>query len=526
MDGPFNAVALGDCDGDEAEEIVCASFASESGYDDGLVYVFDAETHVLEWRSDPGFFESFAWTGLHVVAIGDVDGDPAPEILVGTDRLYDGRVYVIDGATHVLEQTYELDEGAPVYSLAVGDVDKDGAMEVVAGAGREHTGAPGVYVYVIDGATGVVEWHSISLGDYWSTIEHVAIGDVDGDTVPEIVALNDRLFVFDGVTHQQWQTAAGGYTALDLFDLEGDGAPEIWVGTTSGDLVAIDGLTQAEELSLNVAAGGLETLVLREMELGRGAAALFCRADRFYVYDVAGTTLAWQSEPLGLQVGEGNGLAVGDGNEAGTTRAVIGSLHVVCELQSEPFTPVLLSGLAVRREGDEAVVSWQTAGTASASAFHIWRQLGSEERLRISEQAVSGLLDWVFTDPSAPAGAAGYWLQELETGGSERWHGPALLAAASANPAAASELVAYPNPGNPGTTLAFTLAKPGPVLLSVHDARGRLLRLLVAGELDAGPQLFTWDGHDDAGRPLASGVYLARLSTHDETVARKLVLAR
>ncbi|MCB1182646.1 endonuclease/exonuclease/phosphatase family protein [bacterium] len=68
-----------------------------------------------------------------------------------------------------------------------------------------------------------------------------------------------------------------------------------------------------------------------------------------------------------------------------------------------------------------------------------------------------------------------------------------------------------PNPFNPSTRLFFELAAPATVELRVYDARGALVRRLDAGALAAGVHDVTWDGADDAGRPVASGVYHVQL---------------
>jgi glucose/arabinose dehydrogenase len=85
--------------------------------------------------------------------------------------------------------------------------------------------------------------------------------------------------------------------------------------------------------------------------------------------------------------------------------------------------------------------------------------------------------------------------------------------------------MAYPIPSRGGVTIDFAMADRGPVSLTIHDAAGRRVRTLVSGEArDAGPQRSQWDGHDDAGRRLAPGVYLARLSVAGQTLGRRLVL--
>jgi hypothetical protein len=99
---------------------------------------------------------------------------------------------------------------------------------------------------------------------------------------------------------------------------------------------------------------------------------------------------------------------------------------------------------------------------------------------------------------------------------------------AEAAPAVRARLLApYPNPFNPSTRLRYELAEPGRVEIDILDAGGRRLRSLLAAKLSAGPGFVTWDGRDAAGRSLASGVYLARLSLNGQAAdTRKLQLIR
>jgi hypothetical protein len=93
-------------------------------------------------------------------------------------------------------------------------------------------------------------------------------------------------------------------------------------------------------------------------------------------------------------------------------------------------------------------------------------------------------------------------------------------------PALASLLPPAPNPFNPRTTLSFSVAEAGPVSLLVYDTRGALLRRLVDGTMAPGFYERAWDGRDDAGRLMATGVYLARLQTGRTAQSRKLVLLK
>jgi hypothetical protein len=85
----------------------------------------------------------------------------------------------------------------------------------------------------------------------------------------------------------------------------------------------------------------------------------------------------------------------------------------------------------------------------------------------------------------------------------------------------------FPNPFNPVTKIAYTVPSGAEhVTLTVHDVSGRVVRSLVDEALPAGPALAVWDGKDDAGHRLASGVYFARLSAGSESAFTKMTLLK
>jgi hypothetical protein len=95
-----------------------------------------------------------------------------------------------------------------------------------------------------------------------------------------------------------------------------------------------------------------------------------------------------------------------------------------------------------------------------------------------------------------------------------------------APPAATALREVRPNPFNPRTTVAFDLARTGPVVLAVHDPRGARVCTLVDRELPAGRHEAVWDGRDDNGRRVASGVYLARLTAAGVRDMTKMVMLK
>ena len=82
----------------------------------------------------------------------------------------------------------------------------------------------------------------------------------------------------------------------------------------------------------------------------------------------------------------------------------------------------------------------------------------------------------------------------------------------------------YPNPFNPATTIVS--ASAGETKLSIHNAAGQPVASLIDGFRRAGTYRLRWDGRDDAGRRLASGMYFYRLSAGTRVEARELLLLR
>jgi hypothetical protein len=83
-----------------------------------------------------------------------------------------------------------------------------------------------------------------------------------------------------------------------------------------------------------------------------------------------------------------------------------------------------------------------------------------------------------------------------------------------------------PNPFNPQTKIAFVIGRAGYATLDVYDLRGRLVRSLVAGELGVGPQEVVWNGLDNTGTRVSSGIYFYRLVTTDAVETRKMVVLK
>jgi len=85
----------------------------------------------------------------------------------------------------------------------------------------------------------------------------------------------------------------------------------------------------------------------------------------------------------------------------------------------------------------------------------------------------------------------------------------------------------YPNPFNPETQIEFTLPESGEVTVSVYNALGQEVRRLIDhATRPAGINTVSWDGRNDSGTPVASGMYFYKVETATNTLARKMLLLK
>jgi ligand-binding sensor domain-containing protein len=84
----------------------------------------------------------------------------------------------------------------------------------------------------------------------------------------------------------------------------------------------------------------------------------------------------------------------------------------------------------------------------------------------------------------------------------------------------------YPNPFNPSTTIEYSLPETGKASLVIYSISGQKVRELVSGNMPAGAHSVLWDGRDDLGKPVSSGVYMSRLESSGKSVAGRMLFMK
>ncbi len=206
----------------------------------------------------------------------------------------------------------------------------------------------------------------------------------------------------------------------------------------------------------------------------------------------------------------------------------------------EENVPVTLSYLSAGILANYFVeLHWTTQSESGVQGYHVLR---SAENNLSSATVVSGLIpaantssqqNYTFVDEEIlTEGTYFYWLLSSDYDGSDTYHGPISVDYSyhSDNPPAVPLFTdlkqIYPNPFNPLAYIPYSLASSASVDLLIYNSRGQLVRQFDQGEKEPGEYRVLWDGKDDSGVELATGVYFVRMHAGKEVHQRKAVLIK
>jgi hypothetical protein len=307
--GPYAPVAIGDVDGDGAPEFF---FASEGTvYTQGLVTQIDALSGDEEWQSpaeNGNADDPWYMTPAALRVIPGADGDAGSLIVAGTS-IYSGRILKIDGATHdVVFQIGQYASGPmndrDLADIAIDDFNGDGTPEIV--ACTSDNGASGARIQVFSSVDGSQIWESVAMGTGFERCNGVMAGIFDDAANPLAVAvLPDSLRAFDAATHLVAWTLPVAADGATLLQ-NGVGGREFAVFSGSS-LVFHDARTRAELRRFDL---GEPILAVREP---RGIDTLVVAiGGRLLIVDGRTGQTRAVSEFLGDGIGRRNQLAIAE----------------------------------------------------------------------------------------------------------------------------------------------------------------------------------------------------------------------
>ena len=245
--------------------------------------------------------------------------------------------------------------------------------------------------------------------------------------------------------------------------------------------------------------------------------------------DVTGTVIA--AGPHQIRITVEKGLATGDVNRDGVV-SILDLILIAQQLgrQVAAGSPVDLNGDGVVSILD-LILTARNLGNTTASAAPVALNLPMGWDSRNGTESI-GAVETEGIDPAMIEA----WIAQarLEDDGSLAFkQGIESLERllASLIPKETALLHNYPNPFNPETWIPYQLAIPAEVVLTIYDMNGQLVRRLAMGYQTAGmyrtrSRAAYWDGRNQLGEPLASGLYFYTLTADDFTATRRMLILK
>ncbi len=223
--------------------------------------------------------------------------------------------------------------------------------------------------------------------------------------------------------------------------------------------------------------------------------------------------------------------------------AVLGTFPIT---GGEHPLPVTMSSFTAQFTNGSPTLYWTTQSETNNEGWNIYRGtsqnmgqtiLVNAGGLILGQGTTSEPTNYIYTDQNGVVENTTYyyWLESVDYSGETEMFGPISLTIPlgggnSGTPAAPDDYGLqqnYPNPFNPSTEIRFALEESGNVILTIYNTKGQKVQTLFKGNVPADiVKSVLWDGRDDSGRQVASGIYFYKLQTQKETFTRKMILTK
>jgi hypothetical protein len=198
--------------------------------------------------------------------------------------------------------------------------------------------------------------------------------------------------------------------------------------------------------------------------------------------------------------------------------------------------PVELSSLWGETLDDGVLLRWRVQSEVDNLGFAVYRgesEAGDYERVGFipSVGNTGSPADYTFVDRDViPGGTYYYYIESVEISG-ERKPSQVIRVVVPSAPLRFSLLQSYPNPFNPEVWIPYELAEEAPVKILIYDSAGRLVRTLDLGIQPRGrytrkSKAAYWDGRNEQGDRVASGVYFYTLKAGEYVRTRKMAIRK
>jgi len=221
-----------------------------------------------------------------------------------------------------------------------------------------------------------------------------------------------------------------------------------------------------------------------------------------------------------------------------------GDVDIVFPINAESTLPVELSYFnAIYATQGYVTISWVSQSETNHSGYNILR---GEDRnyanaIKINPVLINAGIElgtqtsYKFTDSEfAPNTVYYYWLESIALNGETQYFGPVSVTTGENGsepetpefPIVTKLYNAYPNPFNPNTVLSYSIPEPTTVTLEIYNSKGQRIRSFTNTHNSAGTFKTNWDGKDEAGKTVGSGVYIYLMKTDNFQQSKKMLMTK
>lgn len=529
-DQPQRLISVFDTDNDGNAEIFIASSSTIGA--NAIVFCYEMSSGVLSANNPSttskgpdgtGYFQGNA--RIRAIVTGDSDGDGYGELYVGnagnTTSLEIWEATGDDTWSKIVLTGAEDDIGQGIMDMAPpADLDGDSNKDDLSIA--EQQGKLSIIdCSILEDPVKMAVNNSTNTGS--DTYSNIAVYNIDNSGNPEIVIsenINDGIQIFEwaGSAYDRDKTDTPLFTTgadiygLSIQDYDNDDKAEIYFtrndsvlyyeyGSSSGDFDNPADFS-AETIMISGTKNNVYSIVPSQ-----NTGNTLLDGDRFRDF-IIGT--------------EGNGTSGW------------GELFILESQTTDNSLPVRLTDFAVISKDGKVFIRWVTESEIDNLGFILYRQLGRGETDKLDCYLTNPMLkgqgsvtyrsEYHYIDTNVKVGQTyTYRLADVDYYGTETKHDPVSICVK------AKGIImkpSYPNPFNPNTFFKIVVGEPGELRVIVLDILGRQVKTLIHGYKSIGEYTVSWNGKDERGDQMPSGVYFIQMQSGKLDHTQRIVLMR
>ena len=254
-------------------------------------------------------------------------------------------------------------------------------------------------------------------------------------------------------------------------------------------------------------------------------------------------TLALSSGSFAIDAGNASGAPTTDQRGAGRNGATdIGAYEW---WNDDAGLPVTLSSFTASLYNTSPQLLWTTQSEQENLGWNVYRSSSFNfgQGILLTSDLIEGAgtvshpTDYTFNDPLNIEGGRiyCYWLESFSYSGESELFGPVTLTVPYGIENHGTPLVPriyglyqnYPNPFNPTSEISFALEEAGNCELVIYNVKGRMIKKLFTGNIEAERVYsFIWDGKDESGKTVSSGIYYYKMKAGNYQQTKKMILLK